>query len=313
MNRMGDYLSDLVTRNIGTANIIKPRRAAHFETIKMPNPSESPAAPSFSQTEDFDETFTAEYTPAPSRRPRQVKLKEDGEATAIRKDSDERITRVLYVSPPENYSPPIDRDVAHPAFPSEVIETRQQPAHRKTSSPNSPKVNFSKPVAPEPVPLQSGEIREKSNDLIEQAIVQTRSETALPKTSEVRIARSEPPAPKIESKIPPPQISAPPLVEVQTSIVVKPRVEKITNRVSETTIRPKISPARREKTAEQTSGQISDGALPPESPTINVTIGRVEIRAVVSSTNTAPVGAKSAKPLMSLDDYLQKQNAGGRR
>ena len=47
------------------------------------------------------------------------------------------------------------------------------------------------------------------------------------------------------------------------------------------------------------------------APTINVTIGRVEVRAIQSAA-PAPKPAKSAPPKLSLDDYLQKRDGDAR-
>jgi hypothetical protein len=74
-------------------------------------------------------------------------------------------------------------------------------------------------------------------------------------------------------------------------------------------------PARAETTApSQThlsaSKQYSHHAAVSESPTIQVTIGRIEIRAAVASASARKTSARS--PAMSLDDYLKQRN-GGRR
>ena len=49
----------------------------------------------------------------------------------------------------------------------------------------------------------------------------------------------------------------------------------------------------------------------PASPVINVTIGRVEVRAIQSAA-PKPKPAKPAPPKLSLDDYLQKRDGGAR-
>lgn len=51
---------------------------------------------------------------------------------------------------------------------------------------------------------------------------------------------------------------------------------------------------------------------PAPAPTVNVTIGRIEIRAVPSAI-TPPRRPAPQPKLMSLDDYLQSRNNGGRR
>lgn len=76
------------------------------------------------------------------------------------------------------------------------------------------------------------------------------------------------------------------------------------------------SPARAETVARSqthlsASRQYSHHAAVSESPTIQVTIGRVEIRAAVASVVSArKTSARS--PAMNLDDYLKQRN-GGRR
>lgn len=51
------------------------------------------------------------------------------------------------------------------------------------------------------------------------------------------------------------------------------------------------------------------GAEVDSPPTVQITIGRVEVKAV-SSPATKPVSAATAKPAMSLDDYLRKRSSG---
>lgn len=75
------------------------------------------------------------------------------------------------------------------------------------------------------------------------------------------------------------------------------------------------SPARAETAAPlqthlSASRQYSHHSAVSESPTIQVTIGRVEIRAAVASASARKTSARS--PAMNLDDYLKQRN-GGRR
>ena len=63
---------------------------------------------------------------------------------------------------------------------------------------------------------------------------------------------------------------------------------------------PRIEPAA--------SARAEPGETQEPAPTIQVTIGRVEIRATVAAT---PAGKTSAKsPVMSLDEYLRQRNGG---
>lgn len=51
-------------------------------------------------------------------------------------------------------------------------------------------------------------------------------------------------------------------------------------------------------------------AMAPPPPTIHVTIGRVEIRAVTTSAPTARTTLPATSPKISLDDYLKQRNGG---
>jgi hypothetical protein len=59
------------------------------------------------------------------------------------------------------------------------------------------------------------------------------------------------------------------------------------------------------------NNSVMPGPLPTSepAPVINVTIGRIEVRA--STPTTPPRKQPSAKPLMSLDEYLQRRMRGG--
>jgi hypothetical protein len=54
----------------------------------------------------------------------------------------------------------------------------------------------------------------------------------------------------------------------------------------------------------------ADAQAPPQPPTIEVTIGRIEVRAVTPPPAPAPPPQRQAPPKMSLDDYLRAQSGG---
>lgn len=83
-------------------------------------------------------------------------------------------------------------------------------------------------------------------------------------------------------------------------------------------IRPNPSAAREKLFSEQNltrenqnASVRADSFSPKTSPTINITIGRVEVRAIQSAV-TARKMVKPASPKLSLDDYLQKRDGGSR-
>lgn len=90
--------------------------------------------------------------------------------------------------------------------------------------------------------------------------------------------------------------------------------EPLTQAAPESLLRPRVSPA-----PSFLSQQASVDKLPRErdnpqasQPTIQVTIGRIEVRAVTTPPPQAPQARKKPQPSLSLDDYL-KQRMGAQR
>jgi hypothetical protein len=75
-------------------------------------------------------------------------------------------------------------------------------------------------------------------------------------------------------------------------------------------VRPQVTPAPRAG-PEAWSAPEAVGKQEP-APTIQVTIGRIEIRATPPPAST-PKRERSKPPVMSLDEYLRQRNQGGQR
>jgi hypothetical protein len=80
-------------------------------------------------------------------------------------------------------------------------------------------------------------------------------------------------------------------------------VEPVVRVVQAASLRPAPGTLR----AEQGAGP----ATPELPPTIQVTIGRIEVRATPAPA--APPASRRAAPIMSLDEYLRQRSQGGRR
>jgi hypothetical protein len=129
---------------------------------------------------------------------------------------------------------------------------------------------------------------------------------AAPKTSEsreieVRLAQASslnaPPAqdhPRTEAKIPRIKANASEAAttENQGSFIVRPRLDQYSE-----------PPAPRPKTQAQAAAAITEQV-------INVTIGRVEVRATPAPAAATRSGNQKP-PMMSLDDYLRRRSGGG--
>ncbi|HEX8267914.1 MAG TPA: hypothetical protein VF596_21125 [Pyrinomonadaceae bacterium] len=292
---MGDYLSELVTKNIGTANVIQPRRASRFEQVQSPGAHDSHSESLSLQAESFDivqapnEERGGEIKPnARPRRPMRPSRKD--EFISSEDDADER-TPLL--SPPKSHPPITKQTAENVSISSNIIEEIWETENEILSQPRPPSPAI---VTPKKSLRLSGEAEDKTNITLEQAFV------------EPHFSHSK----AVELKIPETKISAPQVIpkqspETQAQVIVKPLILKSEERFGESgNNQNKILPPR-----EKMPKQISENAKTAEVPVINVTIGRVEIRAVNSS---APVKeARTKSPALSLEEYLrQRSNGGGR-
>jgi hypothetical protein len=257
---MGDYLSELVTKNIGMANLIQPRRASRFEQAQPPGAHYSQTEPLSLPAESFDIAQTVNEERGgeikPDARPRRpMRSSKKDEFISSEDDADERSP---LLSPPKSH-PPITKQIA------------------------------------ENVSLSSS-IEEKTNITLEQASIVPHFPQS--KAVELKIPETKSSEPQVISKQSP---------ETQAQVIVKPQIMKSEERFGEArNNQNKILPPR-----EKMPKQISESAKTAEVPVINVTIGRVEIRAVNSS---APVRETRTKPpALGLEEYLrQRSNGGGR-
>lgn len=280
---MSDYLSDLVTKHIGTADVIQPRRPARFE------PAQATGAPE------------AVIEPTPYARPRRrgVRLTEKNEKISSLRNADEEIEQALFATPPEIRSPETERNDARVILAPKTIEATQETTGESFPVPSLLSQTFSPSTAPLQSPLQSppksAENQEVSNNIIEHALIQTH-----------RAAETD------GSEISPAKSFDRQSIEMRAPVIIEPRVEKAENHAEDAAIHQTIIPQTIIPLAqEQMSKQISERAAIRETPVINVTIGRVEIRAAVSS---APPKQSHAKPqTLSLDEYLRKRRNGGER
>ena len=292
---MGDYLSELATKNIGTANVIQPRRASRFEQLQTPGAHDSQTEPLSVQAENVDiaqavnEERGGEIKPdARPRRP--MKSSKKDEFVSIEDNADQRTP---LASPPKAHAPVTKLTAENVSLSSNIIEEVVETANEILSQPRPPSPAV---VKPKKSPLISGEAEEKTNITLKQASIEPRSE--LSKAIELKIPETKNSAPQITSEQSP---------ETPVQVIVKPRVSKSEERFGEfENHQNKILPQR-----EKMPKQISESAKTAEVPVINVTIGRVEIRAVNSS---APVKETRTKPpALSLEEYLrQRSNGGGR-
>jgi len=111
----------------------------------------------------------------------------------------------------------------------------------------------------------------------------------------VHVSRPAPPASRLETSLPTPSAKL-----VKTKTVSKDKNQIVIQPDLSSPLKPPATPA---VSLLQPS--------PKEPPAIHVTIGRVEVRAMMPAAQVKPPPERSA-PKMSLDDYLRSRNGGQR-
>jgi hypothetical protein len=265
---MGDFLNELVAKNLGTELIIQPRRASIFESTASHSDLKSPAEPESIPGAALDEGDLRESIPARSQR--AVRIAEEDPLTSSRTD----LTAI-----PRSPKPTRGLE-AGPASP------RISPLTRRVELEHGPDQGSPLPV-PTSLPATS---RPVDHTRAERSFGQSTLQT----TRAPELLTAEESKPKRRDK----QSS-----KDQTQITAKPRIVVSEGRARETPV-PRAS-------ARAASQHVDDRPDKPEVPVINVTIGRVEVRALPSP---APKRAAQAKlPTLSLDEYLQRRRNGGAR
>jgi hypothetical protein len=307
---MRDYLSDLVTKNIGTAEIIQPRRASRFEPAQPLNAFGTET--SVFQATDFEEERTVETAHINPPRAPKTGSRETNAAISSPENPEDQ-TRTSFIEPVKPHAPEIKQIVSRIPRASEEIEAPPETAELKISAEKTFETKDANKK-------NSQTANSEAQDLKEEIV-----ETPAPIVAKPRIIALENSFEKTEK---PPAIT--PLTKEQPPNQASGRKE-----IAEATIKQTIIPTPREQTSQQiperekrgetpnrqavvsfpraqTLDQISDHTETAEAPVINVTIGRVEVRAV-----TAPAPPKNAHrakaQTMSLDEYLRTRGNGGER
>jgi hypothetical protein len=291
---MSDYLSTLLTRNQPDGRQVRPRTAALFE----PRGAAGPTLPA-----EVEETSAAADAGIRDERPmaaRQTRPRPEPPAPA------EAQAGPLRPRPaqPQPERPEAPSHGAHAGPPAGTLQPRVEPA-------------------PRPVPLEA-EARQAVRPAVEPA---EQAPTA-------PAARHDRPAgPRVEVRAVERVVerTAQPMVVERT--IVAPAVhpparrtdpvqpegdEERADRPAMATqpegpalvVRPQVAPARASEPPARAGRQAS---RPPAEPAVQVTIGRIEVRAVTPpARRAAPAKPTRSGPTLSLDDYLRQRQGGER-
>jgi hypothetical protein len=180
--------------------------------------------------------------------------------------------------------------------PTTKTETRREAgASSRESAPPPPSVShFESHRSPDSPKLWQpnfpAEVDGSSRDLLPAAVIPTpeaKSPVVISAVKEIQVPSKRPE--RFSEEAPPPHLMqrAPPL---QTSVVRLPRIDPMSGRMES----PRdIAPAE-------------------TGPTINVTIGRIEVRAATQTSEARPQKHEREQRVLSLDEYLSQRSAGGR-
>ena len=291
---MNNYLSNIAARALNQAPTVRPRLRGRFDAVPSANavdrlklaPAESidSERPVENNLADTSENHRAhEHLHA-----RQRRGDENEPHTLSFADRDERTTSPLRNDTlvPSPQTPVIQVPIA-----TATISTTQ-PARQVSVNPQAPIASsLERDASParteqrrllEPLPSQARppDPREIKTIIVrEQRIIEASERAREPGSQASPLSALSP------SNQPERDGTAPPPVAVQTHIA--PLVERGAE---------SFSPSR---------------PSPQPQPTVSVTIGRIEVRAVGSSE--APAKPRATPPVMNLDDYLRRRNQGSSR
>jgi hypothetical protein len=295
---MADYLNNLIAKNLSLQENLQPRLPSRFEppaeTLAVADigdiapPVEKPDAPASPLT--APDELRSQTRPSPQTTP-----------TAPVLPLEQRLAAPKPIEPdpapaPEPYRGRLDAPKMNPpgpdSSPVKPGQSEKQPVTTIIQSVKEVKdvIGPSAPVTTEVVPANEPVRSYHSSDLgaeqVREVVIEQRSEHVLvPNT--IKTAEQEPSPEK-----PKPATQSRPVVPAPTPAPTPPSQD----------LRPVVPPLP----------DLAPRSAPPEpSPTINVSIGRVEVRA------TAPPANPARKPtpapqIMSLDEYLQSRSNGER-
>jgi hypothetical protein len=319
---MSDFLSNLVTRSLEAAPVIQPRLPSLFEPAKPYIGSfdeASPAGDEVVREAGVESAFKNVDGPSIPREG-QAPVTKAQALGSVSPESPLPVARTFHAEESKrgpagkrqsDVSPQATSETPRQSAPAVRPHAVQTPPDKKPMRLPMPTYEASSDVHPPPVPSVSAPKRNAAiSDLVAPAVL-PKSAAFVPdqSTAEQSAARREIPERGTRNSAPP-KIDTPREFHVTAkSHVQSPLVEPAQSRNEDSAprvpaaIAPASAPhfdfARHIPPAPQVS--------PPE-PIIQVTIGRIEVRAV--SSQAAAPKQRPASPVMSLDDYLRSRRGG---
>jgi hypothetical protein len=290
---MSDFFDHLLGENLDQASRLEPRPVSMYEATPGPmSLSGDEQNPEVDLSPPTGFTIPPRVQPAPSKLPVADPLPPTA-ASIVQRRLDELQAWLGYLPPQEEgklrepaasqFPPPMHRPMALPPIPQpaaispNTIPSEQTAQHKRPSQGSSPPQHTSPGVQP---------------DAPAEVIVRSVTLAKVPSTPEAIVSpvHQSPPAHE-EVAVRTPTIR--PSVgtkDVHNSAVLTPRLTEIPRHIPQTRITRQIF-------------------QPPQQPVVNVTIGRLEVRAVHPSTTASRSSSRNTVPaVLSLEEYLTRRN-----
>jgi hypothetical protein len=336
---MNGYLNNLTLRTLNAGNRVEPRLPALFE------PSPFASGPP-DVVGSFEEEVTTVSEPGEQRvKAEASKPSLPGPTLATPEISDSAVV-------PKSSAVKSDEDVEMRFEPVSDEEKREEPVEdlsvRATLQPRTeameiaPPLEIEDPVVENDPPLEIDESLSPSLERAGPAPLSSRSSFIDNKAAPGRrtpkrgqaptVALIPTPSPQADQfqtqltfrRTTPPDTAEPPPIEVTQNEEISKLELRVTNEPEpepefEPTTPPTYrrvnpTPATWRDTRQQQHWRRGPSPSPVEpEPSINVTIGRIEVRAVAPDTRKTTATRRTESPVMPLEDYLRKQRRGGER
>lgn len=312
---MSNYLNNLAARQLDRASLVRPRLPSLFEPPAypgtLPHVQSEAVAPFNVETVEVayevnapPETRRSDETRAATPSPRPQASNPSPPTQASNDEIPSTIWRGRQEIPSSPKQPPeagSDETVedsprvaaTHIQAPA-VLPTATRPDAASTTPPSSnaqeetvqPRQNILRPSPPPPLTVAS----ERQDEAGEQVVA-----PRLQPSTNAAAARVDSTAHDIVASERSVESAKHSIESTKKTLVVRPRVAAV------------VEP-RRER---DDSPSLLQSPAPEPPPVINVTIGRIEVRATTAASNAPRRTEPSAKPLLSLDEYLRRRAKGG--
>ncbi len=299
---MTDFLANVAGRALDRAPVLRRRRPSLFE----PSP-DAPAPAHLGTTRRDDDDVVPELAPAPAARARRQRARRtDPVAATPRVEPETDRSRLAAPRAATEARRSDETDAAATDRPSPA-PSEERVVRRESSSTARPDERASAPRRAEP-----------ADRVVETTVVERRTvrETVVltPERRPEAVAIA-PPAVARPQPAPALRVSEPAIVERPRADEAPPAREPgrsperdLHAPVPAPSIRPALVAMARSTPSRAERARAGGAAMSTAAPTIQVTIGRIEVRGTpASSSKPAP---RSAAPTLSLDEYLRSRGGG---